>query len=167
MELIKLMFLDIDGVLNSETFYKNKSEQELFKEEGYPLCEIDPSAIEKINKIIRQTKAKVVISSSWRLGRSIQNLQDIFNKKGFIGTIDDITPHLRYIGNDNTVPRGCEIETYLNDNFEYDIKTNIKYVIIDDDIDMLFYQKDHFLHTTEYDGITDIIVAKAINLLNN
>ena len=93
-------------------------DNELFKEEGYPLCEIDPSAIEKINKIIRQTKAKVVISSSWLLGRSIQNLQDIFNKKGFIGTIDDITPHLRYIGNDNTVPRGCEIETYLNDNFE-------------------------------------------------
>ena len=59
------------------------------------------------------------------------------------------------------------ISAVLNDNFEYDIKNNIKYVIIDDDIDMLFYQKDHFLHTTEYDGITDVIVEKAINLLNN
>ena len=167
MELIKLMFLDIDGVLNSETFYKNKSENELFKEEGYPLCEIDPSAIEKINIIIRQTGTKVVISSSWRLGRTIKYLQDIFNKKGCIGTIVGVTPHLKYTGSDNTVPRGCEIEEYLNTNFNYDVKTNIKYVIIDDDIDMLFYQKDHFLQTTEYDGITDVIVTKAINLLNN
>jgi hypothetical protein len=163
----KLIFLDIDGVLNSELFYKIRSEDELYKIEGYPLCEIDPSAIEKVNKIIRKTGAKVIISSSWRIGRSIEYFQELFNKKGFIGTISGLTPHLSFKQNTETVPRGCEIEVYLSANYSYNEKAKIKYVIIDDDADMMLYQKNNFLLTNEYDGITEAHVFDAINFLNN
>ncbi len=163
----KLIFLDIDGVLNSELFYKIRSENELFLLEGYPLCEIDPSAIEKINQIIRQTNAKVVISSSWRIGRSIDFFQELFNKKGFIGKIIGLTPYLSFKQNNETVPRGCEIDAYLSANYTYNEKMKIKYVIIDDDVDMLLGQKNKFLETNEYDGITKEIVFDAINFLNN
>lgn len=163
----KLIFLDIDGVLNSELFYKIRTEDELFLLEGYPLCEIDPSAIEKINQIIRKTKANVVISSSWRIGRSIEFFQELFNKRGFIGKIIGLTPHLTFKQNTETVPRGCEIEAYLSKNYNYNERSSIKYVIIDDDSDMMLYQRCNYLQTNEYDGITEEIVFDAINFLNS
>ena len=68
----KIVFLDIDGVLNSELHYVEKSQQQLADEIGYPLSEISRSAVSLLNQIVEKTGAKVVISSTWRLGRPVE-----------------------------------------------------------------------------------------------
>jgi len=66
--------------------------------------------------------------------------------------IFDITPYTGYV-------RGTEISTWIKDNIipethgcqYYDFK---KYVIIDDDSDMLLSQQHHVFHTDGYGGLT-------------
>lgn len=59
---MKVLFLDIDGVLNSDTFYINRPKET--KQLPYPLSEFDPACVERLNRIFSETKARLVISSS-------------------------------------------------------------------------------------------------------
>ena len=62
----KVIFLDIDGVLNFERWYQNvdgRNPGNLNGEEG----DLDPECINRIIKICNETGAKVVISSDWRI----------------------------------------------------------------------------------------------------
>lgn len=56
---MKLIFLDIDGVLNYEGY-------ERFTRMGTRF--VDPVLIKRLKKIIDRTGAKVVLSSTWRRG---------------------------------------------------------------------------------------------------
>ena len=75
---MKIIFLDIDGVLNSETWARlmkfgctPKVNQFKFKndkgKEYAKLARLDPSSVNLLNDLCKMTKAKVVISSTWRL----------------------------------------------------------------------------------------------------
>ena len=55
----KIVFLCIDGVLNSEEYF-NKC----FSSDN--VCDLDPDAINRLIKFLDDTNAKIVISSSWR-----------------------------------------------------------------------------------------------------
>lgn len=58
---MKVIFLDIDGVLNSNDWYvKTRGVG------GYNGGDIDPECIELINDLIDATGAKIIMSSSWR-----------------------------------------------------------------------------------------------------
>lgn len=61
---MKIIFLDIDGVLNTiETFINRKKE---YKETGILNVEIDEFRVQYLKQIIKETDAKIVLSSSWR-----------------------------------------------------------------------------------------------------
>lgn len=61
---MKVIFLDIDGVLNtSETFIQRRNN---YKQNGIYNVEIDEFRISYLKEIIDRTYAKVVLSSSWR-----------------------------------------------------------------------------------------------------
>ena len=61
---MKVIFLDIDGVLNtSETFIERKKHWE---ETGVWIIEIDEFRVEYLKQIIDETEAKVVLSSTWK-----------------------------------------------------------------------------------------------------
>jgi hypothetical protein len=61
---MKVIFLDIDGVLNtSETFIERKK---YWEETGVWTLEIDEFRIEYLKQIIDETDAKVVLSSTWK-----------------------------------------------------------------------------------------------------
>ena len=57
--------------------------------------------------------------------------------------------------------RGLEISEYIN-------KSGLvqNYVILDDDSDMLYIQKDHFIKTDTYKGLSEENVQQAIQILN-
>lgn len=177
---MKIIFLDFDGVLNSENWYKILREKP-DQEERYPLDEFDPSAIWRLNKIVQETGAQVVVSSTWRKGREIDELQSILDEAGFMGKVFDKTPVLRdMVGNSYTVPRGCEIDYWLKNsgkfqriNWSIDVqeahleKSIVKnYIILDDDSDMLYNQKEHYIKISTLTGLTDENVNNAISILN-
>lgn len=110
-----------------------------------------------MNKLIRETGAKIVISSTWRHS-GIEFMRKVWEMEEMEGEIIGITPSLR---NDAIhIPRGMEIEYYLKEDLKFthinwdketqrDYMTKSKvdnYIIIDDDSDMLYRQRNHFVH---------------------
>ena len=164
----RIIFLDIDGCLNHEMFYRDRHDgtNDAMKRE-HPLTDIDFLTIGYLNQICLQTGAKVVITSTWRFGRTVESLQEIFVKAGFVGEIIDKTPSLDM--SKNYIVRGNEIYKWIQDNeklvgsyFEYN-----DYVILDDDCDILYYQRNNFIHIDKFIGITPQTVVKAINIFNS
>lgn len=163
---MKVIFLDIDGVLNDDDFYllraDKNSEYHEYYFKPYPLSEFDPRCVERINKLVDITGAKIVLSSSWRLDAT-DKLLNIFKQVGLypffaktpvIYDIDPITQESKYI------KRGEEIQKYLNEH-----KYVTKYVILDDGKDMLDEQLPYFINCKSYYGISDEDVEKAIEIL--
>ena len=50
-----LLFLDIDGVLNGHEFLVEAKS-----------CKIDPACVRRLNRILKETDARIIISSAWR-----------------------------------------------------------------------------------------------------
>lgn len=141
----KILFLDIDGVLNNYSPYfkygEAKSKDEYYKE-------IYPELIEILNRIVKETDCKIVISSSWRIIFSVEEITAMFKIRNFNGEIIDSTPIL-------WKERGLEIQEWLNNN-----KTE-KFAIVDDDTDMAHLYS--FLFKTEMkDGLTNEIANSII-----
>lgn len=147
---MNIIFLDIDGVLNCQIFYEERQKLNKTEWNPYPLSEICHKRVEWLNDLIEKTGAKVVISSTWRRS-GIEYCRNVLEKCGFKGEIIDITPSIP------RAVRGDEILEWINKNTKLlgvscsDFET---YVIIDDDSDMLLWQKDHFFQTDNYSGLT-------------
>lgn len=158
---MKIIFLDIDGVLNCESAYRNGEcqYQEWIWEDGRKdhyqrFC---VRSKELLNKLIDETGAKIVISSTWRHS-GIEFMRKVWKMEEMSGDIIGITPSLRTKGLD--IPRGLEIAYFLNNDLqfnhinwdevvqqEYMDKSGVEnYIIIDDDSDMLYNQRKHFVH---------------------
>ena len=56
-----------------------------------PINHIDPKSINELNRIIIETGAKVVISSTWRKQYNLNELRVLFSKAGFVGEILGVT----------------------------------------------------------------------------
>ena len=159
---MKIIFLDIDGVLNHNAFYVKRHE-ELKKgiKKEYPYSEIDPTSVINLNSLISETDAKVVISSTWRHS-GLEYCKDVLEHHGFKGDIIDITPNLR---SENCL-RGNEILKWVKDNESIVGKyyNFTEYVILDDDSDMLYWQRNNFLRIDNFVGLTmgDVFQAKKI-----
>lgn len=104
----------------------------------YPMIEFDRAAVDLfdpdsmqhlhklIEDIIEQTKEEVgvVLSSSWRTGYSLEELQDLFKQHTFSNYLIDKTPNLY------SKSRGEEIAQWLEENKErYKVS---RFVILDD-----------------------------------
>ena len=153
---MKVIFLDIDGVLNHEKHYKwlMETDEPTSLQRVYPYSEFNPTSCKLLNKIIDETDAKIVLSSSWRLD-GILKLNNIFKHCGIYHKIFDVTPCL-------DIDRGKEIDKWLSEHPEV---TN--YVILDDDTDMEEYQLPSFIKTNAYnDGLNEEVANKAIKILN-
>lgn len=154
---MKIIFLDIDGVLNNYTTmgmdrYINKP---LIEGTGFH-DHLSPYTLRLLNDIIKATNAKVVISSVWRYGETIQRLQKLLDYYGFKGQIIGKTPSL------SSSERGYEIQKWLDDNVNLNIES---FVIIDDDSDMVHLLK-YLVKTKAEFGIRKNTVKHAVKVLN-
>jgi hypothetical protein len=158
---MKIIFLDIDGVLNCEEAYRSGEckYQEWIWEDGRKdhyqrFCSWSRDLL---NKLIEETGAKIVISSTWRHS-GIEFMKKVWEYEKMSGEIIGITPSLR--SSELDIPRGLEIKYYLEKDLgfshinwdrniqnEYIEKSGVEnYIIIDDDADMLYGQRHHFVH---------------------
>lgn len=156
---MKLIFLDIDGVLNNEDWYRYRAKDAylLTNNSDIKAYNFDPDNWKWIEKLIQETDAKIVISSSWR-SYSLKSTIDDFVNTAFepmIKYIIGVTPYSfeRH--------RGREIETFLNTT-DLEIEN---YVIIDDDTDMLTHQLPHFVNVCYTNGMTENDYKKAKEIL--
>lgn len=149
---MKLIFLDFDGVLNSID-YARRTRQIGEMSTTY---DIDPAAAERIRKLVFETGAKIVVSSTWRIIHTLESLQRVLGvfdipAKDVIG----VTPRM-------SMDRGHEIQAWL-DSTEEDIET---FVIIDDSSDMA-HLLPNLIHTSWKSGFLDKHIAVARDMLNN
>jgi len=143
---MKLIFLDIDGVLVTTKSLLAGNEYRFDKE-----------CVENLFEIITKTGAKIVISSSWREDRTLIQLQKLFEKNGLGDNIIDVTP----IHGEHEI-RGSEIKAYLEScNLEIE-----KFVIIDDEEEM--GELAPYLVETDFkSGIDEKAKNKVIQILNS
>lgn len=144
----KIIFLDIDGVLNSESYYKSKVTKNF-----------DPECVKRLNRIIKETNAGIVISSSWKLLPS--SVYMTFKDEGIEGNIIGMTPNFLFDDWREDKTRGAEIEQWLLEN-----PCN-NYIILDDGELFKEYQKKHWIQTDYRIGLSDEDAENAIALLNN
>jgi hypothetical protein len=136
---MKVLFLDIDGVVNNERTKANF--------EG--LIAIDPTMAALVQRIVQNTGCEIVLSSSWRL---FQNIRNEVERK--ICKFSDITPILH-------APRGYEIKVWLTLHPEID-----HYAILDDAESILPEQRANFFQTTWESGLTEDIALAVEKHLN-
>lgn len=125
---MKLIFLDIDGVLNSFKFLKKQEDKNipLSKNEVINLINsIDPLSVQLINELVVQTGAQVVVTSTWRIFMTTEEINQSLKACGADFEVMDCTPHLSTL-------RGLEIQSFIDSLDEK--PTHL--VIIDDDSDM-------------------------------
>lgn len=167
---MKVIFLDIDGVLNYTQWYvSDRNPGNLNGQEG----DIDPMCVERVLRICKETGAKVVISSDWRI--SWEGTLMRFERMGLTRDIViDKTPELiwtrmsmyDYMLSEEDegyeFSRGREIDLWLEAHPEC---TN--FVIIDDRMDFTDEQEPHFVKVNPMCGLTDDNADIAIMILNH
>ena len=112
---MKVIFLDIDGVLNSDEYLdkvKNSDIQGIERD-------IDVEKVKLLKRAIDETGARVVLSSSWRYTRNARYLKELL--ANYEIRVDS-TPYIRDI-------RGLEIKKWLSENQGVE-----DFIILDDEI---------------------------------
>jgi hypothetical protein len=183
---MKIIFLDIDGVLNCENAYRSGECLRIEWVNRYEDTDHHQSfcswSKQWLNKLIEETGANIVISSTWRHS-GLEWLEDVWRVERMSGKIIGVTPSFRGDINGYTIPRGCEIDKWLEDSkFHHinwsrerqdDVISNSgieNYIIIDDDSDMLYGQRKHFVHVLpsprNKDGFTEEHYKLGLQILN-
>ncbi len=160
----RLVFLDIDGCLNDHGFDPDV------------LCgRIDTDKVQRLNRILRATDAKIVLSSAWRYiifrrEATLSGMEWLLRSHGVLAgrligaTWPDTMRRVVYNGNPATWPianeRGEQIATWLRLNPWYNA-----HVVIDD-LDLGISAAGHpFVQTDGKIGLTDDDAERAIEML--
>lgn len=165
----KVIFMDIDGVLNTERQQNRCRAEGIAYVDGYGFA-FDPVAVAHLERIVNATGADIVISSSWKVW-GLDAMQQMWDRRNLPGKVIDITPNtasdemLLSIDLDMDIPavKGSEIREWLNTNGSQ----VTHYAILDDMDDMLPEQQPHFVQTDPEIGITEDDAKRAIAILTD
>ena len=134
-----VIFLDIDGVLNNHAALKRRPQ-------------LDSDCVAVLSTLAELIDARIVISSTWRLFHTIEELRETLGKAGLFDPdrIIDMTPRLLDFHGDICVsqPRGVEIQAWLSAHPDV-----ARFVILDDDADMA-HLAPHLVQTSMATGLT-------------
>ncbi len=173
----RVLFLDVDGVLNSHKFLYDEGGFERQKKLDHLVrtnrefewhdAMIDPIGIARLQKCLEATGAVVCVSSSWRKSMDFDELVAFFKRYNI--TVIGRTPSYHELDHDEEVDgpyaRGYEIQEWLRR--EKDKGINYKYyAIVDDSLDAgVGHSDDVFVRTKWLEGIQDEHVEELIRIL--
>lgn len=152
---MKIIFLDIDGVLNTiDTFKKRK---DIYNKTGLFIPRIDLFRVEYLKEIVDNTDAKIVISSTWRkYNNDMKEIKKVFSLFGL--EIFDVTC------TDKSGKKYFEIIDWLRKHVVD------SFVILDDETYDLVCLEEYVVKTRENfkaSGLLEKHVSESINILNN
>ena len=167
MKTTKVIFLDIDGVLNTDESCDYAVENNL--PEIWRLMPFK-KPLEQLDRIVKATGAKVVISSVWRFGGESSLLWEcLFAALGFNIDVIGVTPR------DKSRIRGREIQQWIDERNRQSEQSYAKdwnyypvgkFAILDDDADMEHLMPYLFQCDSKV-GITAEIADKVIEYFNS
>lgn len=174
----RVLFLDVDGVLNSTDWFRRRPKRTALTD-NMSVAEIervradhgfDPVCISRLNTLVRRAGCVVVISSTWRkINRENTSQHDPVKRmlahRGFEhpDLVVSATPCFDRVvspsGMMSAQPRGLEIQAWL------DAFHTKSFVILDDEDDMAHLR--HRLVQTSFDdgGLLDEHVDRAVAML--
>lgn len=155
---MKVIFLDIDGVLNCETS-KSRCDDWLG---------IDNSRVKLLRQIVETTNANIVLCSSWKHGYSRnpeickhhgKYMKNKLQKEKLSILSVTVDPH------NNDLLRGHGIQDWLSNHPEVD-----KWIVIDDEVFDDYHECNIIPHLVKTDfktnGLNEELTREAINMLN-
>ena len=139
---MRVLFLDVDGVLNRTGFHPGTSV-------GLRSW-IEPELAHRLCNVIRTTGAEIVLSSDWRCGRELEALRDELRAAGIEGMLTGVTPVLE------RQERWREIDGWIR---AHDVSLD-RIAIVDDGFDMGPFAA-RFVRTSPLAGL-DEAAARAL-----
>jgi len=155
---MKVIFLDIDGVLNS---FDNMHAMHAISYHNGPDFRdkhgqfFDERCVRWLRLIIKETDAKIVISSTWRMS-GLKVMKEMWEERNLPGEVIDITPDAINAMDDS---RGREIQMWLDKN------AVDSFCIIDDDSDMLPEQMKCFVKLNSFIGLHRESANEVVSIL--
>jgi hypothetical protein len=170
---MRVLFLDIDGVLNSAEYMRDRRTRR--RPTPHP---IDATTVPRLNSITDRTGAAIVVSSTWRLAPEgnyatpTDRMRDILSTHGVTGDVIGCTPYLIHNVGDGPMvvqrARGDEIQAWMDcwESFGVELNEDIveSFAILDDGSDMA-HLRPWLVQTTWDRGLQDEHVERAVSLL--
>ena len=149
---MKLLFLDIDGVLISG------KHMDYLDGQGESAWKVfDPECVDAFNELIQLTGARVVVSSTWRYHyETVEELAQALKDRGVRADVVAFTPRV-YGPNAFSKNREDEILEFLQSCTPF---FGVQWLAVDDHVFMKF-KKDHVVQTDFNVGLTKKDVAVA------
>lgn len=149
MDRVKVIFLDVDGVLNNITTTRRTKGGFVF---------VGESQLKHLKHIIDMTGAEVVLSSDWRYDRDVPGWND-----HYLELCDELLLYgIRFYGFTPELPsghRGAEIAQWLTEHPEVS-----DFVILDDRTD-IEPNKDRWVQTAMSRGLGTEEADEAVRIL--
>ncbi len=142
---MKIIFLDIDGVLNRCGIIP---EHRTKTRNAHGCIGLEPELVDMLVCMLEQTGAQVVLSSSWRMFDDL--VIDIENA-GI-----PIFARTEKLGGE----RGEEVDRWLCEYLQENPDAQVQYAIIDDETD--FYPTQPLFQTNGAEGLTDDLCLEII-----
>lgn len=150
------IFLDFDGVMDTGRYDKLLAGKGNRRSDKYGTV-FDPECIRSLKFIINHTDADIVVTSSWKMMMSIDNIRNMWKERNLPGKVIDTTPDVL------SMQRGDEIEEWLLEQ-----KGRYNYVIIDDLPAQHFSenQQCHFFNVDDENGLDEDTARRIVKYLN-
>jgi hypothetical protein len=140
----RIVFLDFDGVLNSDQSIQDLSTRYRFGR----------SSVTALNNVLQQSNALIVISSTWREHWTLRDNAEFLERDGVVaGRVVGKTPELQQ-------ERGLEIESWLR-SAPFPVAS---FVILDDRDDMAMH-RERLIQVNAKVGLNEVQAQQAIALL--
>lgn len=155
----KVVFLDIDGVLNSRQWIRRMPKRgSVPMDHGW----FDPDTIALLNRLTEATGAVIVISSAWRQYGE-KYMRELLAAVGVTAEVIGVTPILYEDGEILTpVCRGEEIQAWLDEHAD----EVASFVILDDIDEMQCMRPNCLVQTNREVGLTEKNVESAMAWLD-
>ena len=152
---MKIIFLDFDGVMDTAYYDDFLHKNSLPETDKYGIV-FDPYCIKNLKYIIDNTRADIVISSTWKDDMTYNEILDMWKDRNLPGFVTDVTPTV-------SRHRGNEIDAWLEE-----CRDTCRYAIIDDLDSSNFnpHQLEHLFIVNPYCGLDEDTAIRIVQHLS-